>query len=137
MEQPYSFRKLLSESLNPKSSISSKRVSLLVSQVLFALQIFADIVLHAILLIWIEPLPSVEFYTVMSSVQGLGLLLNAIIIFYNIGAIKKTDVADLLRIYSDKLSVLDIKSISKSTSKKSKSSVDDLKIDIDGESIKY
>jgi len=137
MEQPYSFRKLLSESLNPKSSISSKRVSLLVSQVLFALQIFADIVLHAILLIWIEPLPSVEFYTVMSSVQGLGLLLNAIIIFYNIGAIKKTDVADLLRIYSDKLSVLDIKSISKSTSRKSKSSVDDLKIDIDGESIKY
>lgn len=137
MEQPYSFRKLLSESLNPKSSISSKRVSLLVSQVLFALQIFADIVLHAILLIWIEPLPSVEFYTVMSSVQGLGLLLNAIIIFYNIGAIKKTDVADLLRIYSDKLSVLDIKSINKSTSRKSKSSVDDLKIDIDGESIKY
>lgn len=137
MEQPYSFRKLLSESLNPKSSISSKRVSLLVSQVLFALQIFADIVLHAILLIWIEPLPSVEFYTVMSSVQGLGLLLNAIIIFYNIGAIKKTDVADLLRIYSDKVSVLDIKSISKSTSRKSKSSVDDLKIDIDGESIKY
>lgn len=137
MEQPYSFRKLLSESLNPKSSISSKRVSLLVSQVLFALQIFADIVLHAILLIWIEPLPSVEFYTVMSSVQGLGLLLNAIIIFYNIGAIKKTDVADLLRIYSDKLSFLDVKSISKSTSKKSKSSVDDLKIDIDDESIKY
>ena len=86
-------KELIYESLNPKSIISSKRISLMTSQLLFAFQIFIDIIIYVILLLFVSPLPSIEFYKLMVSVQSLALLLNTLIILWNLGAIKNTDIA--------------------------------------------
>ena len=85
--------KLIRDSLNPKSKYSSKRVSLLISQFLFGLQIFLDIIVHVIILLFVTPKPDVEFYKIMATVQITGLSLNAITIWWNLGAIKSVDVA--------------------------------------------
>lgn len=90
----YSLYNLIKDSVNPKTGISSsKRVSLLISQFLFAFQIFADIIIHSIIMLFMKPLPSVEFYKIMAAVQGTALFLNALIILWNLGAIKNVDVA--------------------------------------------
>ena len=85
--------KLIKDSLNPKSRYSSKRVSLIISQFLFGLQIFLDIIVHVIILLFVTPKPDVEFYRIMATVQITGLSLNAITIWWNLGAIKSVDVA--------------------------------------------
>ena len=86
-------KELIYDSLNPKSIISSKRISLMTSQLLFAFQIFIDIIIYVILLLFVSPLPSIEFYKLMVNVQSLALLLNTLIILWNLGAIKNTDIA--------------------------------------------
>ena len=90
----YTIWSLIKDSLNPNSGIASaKRLNLLLSQALFSLQITIDIIVHTYILIFKEPLPSVEFYKTMAAVQGLGLGLNALIVLWNLGAIKSVDVA--------------------------------------------
>lgn len=90
-----SIRNLISDSLNANSKVSAKRISLLTSQFLFGLQIFMDIILHAVILVWVTPKPDVEFYKVMASVQGLALILNAVNIWWHLGAIKSTEIAGI------------------------------------------
>lgn len=88
------FQELIKDSINPNSGLSSsKRLNLLISQFLFGFQILMDIIIHAVILLFKNPLPTVEFYTVMASVQAIGLSWNALIILWNLGAIKNVDMA--------------------------------------------
>lgn len=85
--------KLVRDSLNPDSKTSSKRVSLLISQFLFALQVFMLIIVYPLVLLVFEPKIDVQFFEILTYGQMATVFLNAIIILWHLGAIKNVDVA--------------------------------------------